>query len=283
MVTQDAGMIAFAGSEVWLVDLAAAAPALDEIESETPRLADDDLAKWDRLADPVARRERRAAHIALRIAIERAFGPDWRGISYAVSKSGKPSLGGGAPGAFSLAHVSGLALLGITSRGTIGVDLERLRPLNMSDDRRRRIIEAAAALVPAGTLPAEGEAQFLQAWARLEAVAKARGSGIGVLLTGLGALGGASGRAADQRSGGASSETSSVTKDRAGDGRRTKPGRAPREQLHDLMVSDLDAGPDLYAAVAISMRDDVPALRSFPASAAGIRQFTRLAASSHGR
>ena len=270
MISQDGGVSPFAGSEVWLADLAAAAPALDEIEAETPRLCDDDLAKWSGIAGPVAQRERRAAHIALRIAIERAFGPDWRGVSYAVSKSGKPSLGGGSPGAFSLAHVSGLALIGITSRGTIGVDLERLRPLNMSDDRRRRIVEAAAALVPARPLPAEGKAQFLQAWARLEALAKARGSGIGVVLTELGVLGGALGRDLSGAAGGVEDAPRMF--------------RAPllRAQPHDLVVGDLDAGAGLFAAVAFSAGSQVPELRPFPAGAGGIRHFTRLAASSHG-
>ena len=62
--------------------------------------------KIARISDAAIRRERRAAHVALRVLVERAFGAAWRRVPYAVSATGKPSLAG-AEGAFSLSHVPG--------------------------------------------------------------------------------------------------------------------------------------------------------------------------------
>ncbi len=60
--------------------------------------------------------------------------------------------------------------------------------MRVGEARRARIEEAGAALSDE-PLPAEGNARFLQAWVRLEALAKADGCGIGRLLTRLGILG----------------------------------------------------------------------------------------------
>src|SRR5262245_39215845 len=60
--------------ELWLVDLARCAPGLEELERNTPRLADDDRERAGGIRDRVSRRERVAAYIALRIVLERAAG-----------------------------------------------------------------------------------------------------------------------------------------------------------------------------------------------------------------
>ena len=60
--------------ELWLVDLQAAAPALEALERQIPRLSADDRTRAGRLHDRGERRQRLAAYIALRIAIERIGG-----------------------------------------------------------------------------------------------------------------------------------------------------------------------------------------------------------------
>src|SRR5256885_5042262 len=60
--------------ELWLVDLEAAAPALEALEREVPRLSADDRDRAGRLADAHERRNRLAAYTALRVLLERVGG-----------------------------------------------------------------------------------------------------------------------------------------------------------------------------------------------------------------
>lgn len=181
------GLSAQSTAELWCVDLNAAAPALLAAELATPRLCQLDRARASAFSDAVVRAEWTATHIALRLLIERAAGPRWRGVTLTRGGRGKPHLDG-APLSFSLSHAPGLALIAIASEGSIGVDVERSRSVRVGEARRARI-EAAGAAIVASSLPATGEARFLQAWVRLEAYAKADGCGIARLLTRLGILG----------------------------------------------------------------------------------------------
>ena len=174
--------------ELWFVDLNSCAEALNAVETATPRLAKNELKKIAGSASSAAAAERRAAYIALRILIERFWGPAWRTVAYTLTGSGKPMLTG-LGGSFSLAHVDRFALIGLARARTIGVDLEPDRQPTVADRRRGRIESAAIALARGAALPQPRQPRFLQAWVRLEAVAKADGRGIGRLLTGLGIIG----------------------------------------------------------------------------------------------
>lgn len=180
-------MIATLQPEIWCIDLAAAAPALLQIERLTPRLADDEIARARALSDRTVREEWLATHIALRLLIERACGGQWRRVDFTRDERGKPRLDG-APITFSLSHAPGLALIAIAREGAIGVDIERMRTVRIAVARRDRI-RAAGAGTCLEPLPDADDASFLQAWVRLEAFAKAEGCGIGRLLTRLGILG----------------------------------------------------------------------------------------------
>lgn len=194
------------------------------------------------MSDASTARERRAAHIALRVLIERAFGAAGRGVAYAVSPKGKLSLPG-LSGGFSLSHIPGWALIGLAPREPIGVDLERRRPITMSADRQGAI-ERAAEILAVQTLPVEPEARFLQAWVRLEAVSKAEGTGLGPLLTRLG-----------------------IT--RSGLGTNAPAG------FDRYTVYDLDAGEGRFAAVALGAGEQLPRLHFFPATPEKIEVLAR--------
>jgi phosphopantetheinyl transferase len=179
--------------ELWCVDTRASGPALHALEQNVPLLSD-----WERrhaagIADAARAEEWLAAHVALRVVMERVLGTAARGVTFARAGFGKPRLEG-APVAFSLSHVSGLALIALSRNGIVGVDLERARAVRVREPRRARIEAAAAALDPGEPLPAGGDARFLQAWVRLEAFAKAEGCGVGRLLTRLGIGGDRAGR-----------------------------------------------------------------------------------------
>lgn len=112
--------------ELWLVDLEACAPALVEFEARFPSL-------------PTAAKkgppEAQAAHIALRLLIARVFGPGWRRLPFLRSAAGKPSLRG-LSGDFSLAHSGPWALVGLSARGRIGVDLQVRKRVRVAARRR---------------------------------------------------------------------------------------------------------------------------------------------------
>ena len=234
--------------ELWLVDLQAAAPALEALEREVPRLSADDRARAARLSEPGERRLRLAAYMALRVALERVGGVEVRRQPFARAPGGKPHLGKAAPG-FSLSHTGGLALLGVARSRPIGVDLEEDRSLRMSARRRREILAIGAGLAPGSASDGTDEASTLQAWCRLEAYAKATGEGVGRILSELGL--------------------------RRPPARRLAPpeieAAARRLALAaGLAVGDVRLPPGLYGAVAYSGLRPVPRLRRFPADKGAI-------------
>ncbi len=234
--------------ELWCVDLAAAGSALREMERRTPRLSDWDRQNAATMGDRDAAAQWLAAHAALRLLLERAAGARWRGMAFARQPNVRPHLEG-APVAFSLSHVAGLALIGLAPGGDIGVDVERARPVRVRAPRRGAIEAAGAALDMGRPLPDDGDdAAFLQAWVRLEAFAKAQGCGIGRLLTQLGMAGGRAVAPEAMRERVAAARTLA----RAG------------------AVHDLDLGPGLFAAVALAPELAVPQVRWLPSKLDGL-------------
>jgi 4'-phosphopantetheinyl transferase len=235
--------------ELWCVDLAAAAPALREMERRSPRLSD-----WDRqtaaaMADREGAAQWLAAHAALRLLLERAAGARWRGVTFARGPNVRPHLPGAAV-QFSLAHIDGLALIGLAPEGDIGVDLERERAVRVRAPRREAIEAAGAALEVGRPLPEDGNARFLQAWVRLEAFAKAQGCGIGRLLAQLGIVG-------------ARAVAPEVMRERVA---------AARAEARAAAVHDLDLGSPLFAAVALAPELTVPPVRCLPARLDGLHE-----------
>lgn len=217
------------GPELWLVDLALCERAIEAAEAKVRRLSDEDLARIAGFQSAEQRRVRRLSYIALRLLIERSFGPRWRTVPFQRGRNGKPGFDD-LDGDFSLAHTDGLALIGLTPRGRIGVDLETRRDPRLPAERQLRMERAAEGLAPARPLPAEQPARFLSAWARLEALGKADGRGVGFVLGALGAWG-------------------------------RKPEAEPAETgdlAASYRVADVPARPDLFMAVAISAAEELP-------------------------
>ena len=188
--TAPAWRAGFSDLELWRIDLVAAGSALRDVEQATPRLSAWEREKALTIADTAVAAEWLAAHVGLRILIERAAGVRWRGMPFERGRGAKPHLKR-APITFSLSHVPGRALIGLSRNNLIGVDLERTRPVRVRPPRRASIEFVAGALNTRQPLPVSVDARFLQSWVRLEALAKADGRGIGRLLTQLGIVGGA--------------------------------------------------------------------------------------------
>ena len=171
--------------ELWLVDLQAAASALAALEREAPRLGPGDRAYAARLRAPADRQHRLAVYAALRILLERVGGPRVRGQRIVRAAGEKPRLAAGSP-AFSLSHTQGFAVIGVGRSPLIGVDVECRRSIGMSQRRREEILAVASGLSAPPLTDAAEDVAVLRAWCRLEACAKARGTGVSRLLGELG-------------------------------------------------------------------------------------------------
>lgn len=231
--------------ELWFADLSAASVALMAFDR-----AHDVLPEVEREALRVAAGGTDVAHrllarIALRLCLWRRFGADIARHPFEPGPGGKPRIAGLA-GDFNLAHSGGCALIGVGSVVALGVDLERSRALHLSAARQAALVEAADGLatdpLAGDPLAGEGPARVLQAWARLEALAKADGTGIGRTLKRLGAWG---------------------------------PGRVPAAGARaapevSLEIFDLPVAAPFYAAVALPAGTRRPPLQRLPEDEAGL-------------
>lgn len=177
-----------ARTDVCLVDLATAAEALLALEAVNPRLSDDEEARLAGVSDPAGRAHRRAAYVAVRLCLERRHGPAIARLPLPRDEHGRPALPTGFAGSFSLSHAAPLVAIAVSEAACVGIDCEAPRVLRLPAERRA-IMEAAAEALSSAPLPADGDRRMLQAWVRLEALAKADGRGIGNLLTRIGAVG----------------------------------------------------------------------------------------------
>lgn len=175
-----------ASPDVWICDLAACGPRLLEIERADHLLTDAERNRAGAITDPAARDRWIAAHAALHLVLRSRIG---RRVRFAPTRQGvlaKPRVDGWE-GNFSLAHSGNVVLIAVTPHGDVGIDVEIRRAVRL-DDRRRRLIMAAgdATLAAQASSAPDDEMRFLAAWTRLEAIAKARGGGIGAVLEALG-------------------------------------------------------------------------------------------------
>jgi 4'-phosphopantetheinyl transferase len=235
--------------ELWLVDLEKSATPLETIERAVPRLTADDLERANTITGRRERRDRLAAYTALRILLERMAGPSVRGRPFVRAAGGKPRLDVGKT-EFSLSHIDGLALIGISSTLPLGVDLERVRPIKMAARRLAEISAIGAGLSHKPLSALDTERAFLQAWARLEAFTKARGRGLAQTLADVGM------RGMEHRLAPADLEA-----------------RA-RRVAHDsgVTVHDVSLSPSLHGAVGVPHGTRPMRCRAFPTDQAGIEQ-----------
>lgn len=222
--------------QLWLVDLAAAAGALEAVDARLGLLDDAERGRLGTISNPEVRTERLAAHRALRVALEVYAGPAARAASFTRSPLGRP-VAAGLDCDFSLSHAGGYALLGVRGGGTIGVDIERQRGVDFPPARKARVLQGAVVLAGRPLIGAGDEPRLIAAWTRLEAYAKADGCGMARVLGRIGAVG----PRADSQ----------------------EPGTAhPRDDARRVTVLDVAAPPG-YAA-AVCLMDASPAIPLAP-------------------
>jgi 4'-phosphopantetheinyl transferase len=132
-------------------------------------------AELDALALPAA--------AVLRRVLARYLGEEPAAIELRLGEHGKPELAGRPPRLhFNLSHSGGIALIAVTRRCEVGIDVEReaggrdfVRLAGRAlDPERAEAVRSA----PAG----KRAAAFYAAWVRREAVAKCHGGGLGAPL-----------------------------------------------------------------------------------------------------
>ena len=171
-------------SEIWIID-----PRTDAgpIEAIARRFGIDAAPPPVRLTSEADAARRAVAYLALRLMIAAHDGVERSRQPFLVDGTGKPRLP--APGVdFSLAHCDGLALVAVARDTPVGVDVLAAGPMTLSTARRDVILRSAEAVAAGRPIAvSDVDDRLRQAWARLEAVAKATDLGIGGLLELLGA------------------------------------------------------------------------------------------------
>ena len=137
-------------------------------------------ARAARYCVPVVRRRFVAARGILRELLGAHLGTHPAQVRFAPNAWGKPELAEGPH--FNLAHSGDLVLYAVTER-EVGIDVERVRPLENPEGLAKRFFsstesEALQALPPTLRFKA-----FLITWVRKEAYVKARGEGLHHPLT----------------------------------------------------------------------------------------------------
>lgn len=168
--------------DVWLADVDTVGPTLDELEARLMLLPERERFRAAGMTHVADAQRWIRARIALRLVLATHVGIGAARTPFALSPHGKPHLNS-ADLQFSISHSGARLLVAVSREGPVGVDVETRATVDMSEHRRSAIERAAAALVPSTALPTQtGVSRFLQAWVRLEALAKATGTGIGAVL-----------------------------------------------------------------------------------------------------
>ncbi len=136
-------------------------------------LSPDERARAARFVAPCARRQFVAGRGLLRHLLARYTGQPAQALRLSTGPHGKPSLVGSSTLTFSLSHTEGLLLVAVARGMEVGVDVERIRPIDGAHRLAARYFTAwECAELEAGP---EG---FLRLWTCRESALKACGLGI---------------------------------------------------------------------------------------------------------
>jgi 4'-phosphopantetheinyl transferase len=164
---------------LWLVNVGVDPAAL--LKTSLP-LSQDEIARANRFHHPEDRARFMLTRAALRHLLAEATGREAHTLAFSAGPHGKPALVGDEELQFNASHSGALALVGISSRRPIGVDIELMRA-NIGElalaatffgDDEHRFLESLEG-------PARLEA-FHRIWTCKEAVLKAFGLGVTAYL-----------------------------------------------------------------------------------------------------
>jgi 4'-phosphopantetheinyl transferase len=151
-----------------------------EIASARAVLSADEAQRADRFLFDKDRRRFVACRSALRVLLGRYLHVGPGSIEFRYNPFGKPELAGAPPLPlrFNVSHSESWALIAVTVQHRVGVDVERLRPIENIDSLARLCLSDRE-LADYRRLPTDQRMPaFFQAWTRKEAFIKACGVGL---------------------------------------------------------------------------------------------------------
>lgn len=139
-------------------------------------------ARGARLSGDVARRRFESAHVAKRRLLADYLERHPADLGFTIGDQGKPTLapssGQTDPLEFNLSHSADLALLAVSRGRPLGVDLEKLKPINRALRIAERVFSATELARLKALPPAQRSDGFFRAWTRFEARQKLSGEGL---------------------------------------------------------------------------------------------------------
>jgi phosphopantetheinyl transferase len=121
-----------------------------------------------------------ACRLALRCLLANEMGVEPRAVELTRGLWGKPSVSGTrdrGPDDFSISHTDGLAVIALSRRGRIGIDVELQRPVRDRQAIAAQVFGGKVAEELAALPAADQEHAFFRLWTAAEALVKATGTG----------------------------------------------------------------------------------------------------------
>ena len=163
---------------LWWISLDVSEENLQNLSS---LLSKSEKIKAERFKFPQHQRRYQAVHGILRIILGRYLKLDPTQINFTHSDRGKPYLTDDCNPLnlqFNLSHSENMAIVGISRDRRIGVDLEKMRPMENAEQLAERFFCASEYALLTQAIPAERDKLFFQLWTAKEAYLKATGEGI---------------------------------------------------------------------------------------------------------
>ncbi|HEX2567748.1 MAG TPA: 4'-phosphopantetheinyl transferase superfamily protein [Burkholderiales bacterium] len=157
---------------------------LDRVQARPGLLSDEERARAARFRFERDRRRYIASRTLLRELIAARCGVAAGTVCIELGERGKPKL----PHAeleFSLSRSGEMAAYAFRARGTVGVDIEIIRPLEEADAVAQRTFPSSEWKTYAALRGRDRLAGFFRGWTRTEALAKALGGGLALERTRL--------------------------------------------------------------------------------------------------
>ena len=159
-------------AHIWTIDLTREELAAGE------SLSADERVRAGRMRAPYQSRWI-ASREGLRRILARYAEANPRSLVIGTKANGKPLTEQGP--AFSMSHTRDVALVAVTNRGEIGVDVEEVRPFDDMADLLDRFFSPVERRGINSTEPERRTDAFYRCWTRKEAAVKAEGSGLRAL------------------------------------------------------------------------------------------------------
>jgi len=125
-----------------------------------------------------ARRQYVISRGMLRQLLSRYLGKPTTDIRFETEGDGKPVLAGTRGVEFNLSHSGEIVVYAVAASRPVGIDVEHLRPMPRAVQLAQRFLSPEESDTIAAAPPEQRDREFLSAWVKLEAYAKAHGMSI---------------------------------------------------------------------------------------------------------